>query len=80
MVWLVPVLVVTATGWLGSLGVPLLLPTWLALLGAATAGVFVHVALEPAVYAERLALVVGILVGVSLLLLLSAQTGHAILR
>jgi len=78
--WLLPVLVVAVTGWLGSLDAPLLVSTWLAAIGSGAVGVVAYVALEPAPYAWRIAPAVAAVVGVILLGLLSWQAGHPLLK
>ncbi|HAM21662.1 MAG TPA: hypothetical protein DCQ04_05190 [Actinobacteria bacterium] len=77
--WVVPVLVVAVTGWLGSLNAPVLVATWLAAVGSGAVGVVVYVMLEPAPYARRVAPAVGAVVGVLLLWLLAWQAGSPLL-
>lgn len=79
LAWLVPVVLVGATGALGSLAGSLWVTTWLAAIGAGAAGVIAHISLEPAPYARRAAQAVATVAGVILLLLLSRQAGHPIL-
>jgi hypothetical protein len=80
LAWIAPVVIVVITGALGSTGRTLLVATWLAAVGTCTAGVLIHIALEPAPYAARAASAVAATIGTSLLLFLAWQAGDPLLK